>query len=309
MKKENTLFKILSILIRGRRSPIEYLKNNLYLFVLATSYACSSSGNNNVLTTNNTSAVIVGTITGTVTEDDLAIAGGTLNHTDIDENNTDDVWQVVSTATESIEGYGAYTIDSAGDWTYILNNTEPAVQALNNGETLTDSFIVLTEDGTEQVVTITINGNQSESGGLGDDTLTGGASHDILNGGAGNDVLEGGAGTDTLTGGAGADTFIYMDTDIGSTNVDIIEDFVSGEDKIDLSGVSSLASSPTLINVSISVEDGVSLSFDLLAYTDINTSITTLYIDADNDGIFNVASDIQIQFSNGVILAEGDFII
>ena len=43
-------------------------------------------------------------------------------------------------------------------WTYTLDNSNAAVQALNAGGTLTDSFTVTTIDGTSQVVTITITG-------------------------------------------------------------------------------------------------------------------------------------------------------
>jgi VCBS repeat-containing protein len=45
-----------------------------------------------------------------------------------------------------------------GDWTYKLDDTNCAVQALNVGDKLTDTFTVTTIDGTEQVVTVTIYG-------------------------------------------------------------------------------------------------------------------------------------------------------
>ena len=48
---------------------------------------------------------------------------------------------------------------AAGVWTYTLDNANSAVQALNAGGTLTDSFTVTTIDGTAQVVTITITGS------------------------------------------------------------------------------------------------------------------------------------------------------
>ena len=51
-----------------------------------------------------------------------------------------------------------FTITAAGVWTYTLDNTNAAVQALAVGGTLTDTFTVATIDGTEQVVTITITG-------------------------------------------------------------------------------------------------------------------------------------------------------
>jgi Ca2+-binding RTX toxin-like protein len=56
--------------------------------------------------------------------------------------------------------------------------------------------------------------------------------NDWLDGGAGDDWLDGGAGDDSLTGGAGKDVFSFQ-KDEHST--DRIMDFVSGEDKINLS--------------------------------------------------------------------------
>src|SRR5436853_246696 len=47
---------------------------------------------------------------------------------------------------------------SAGTWTYTLDNSNGAVQALNVGGHLTDTFTVTTVDGTQQQVTITIDG-------------------------------------------------------------------------------------------------------------------------------------------------------
>ena len=53
---------------------------------------------------------------------------------------------------------GSYTLTAAGVWTYTLDNSNATVQALNVGQTLTDTFTVTTVDGTAQLVTITING-------------------------------------------------------------------------------------------------------------------------------------------------------
>jgi Ca2+-binding RTX toxin-like protein len=71
-------------------------------------------------------------------------------------------------------------------------------------------------------------------------TLTGNSAANTLNGGIGNDTMIGGGGADTLTGGTGADTFDYnatSETGVGVGLRDIITDFVSGQDKIDLSGI------------------------------------------------------------------------
>jgi Ca2+-binding RTX toxin-like protein len=70
------------------------------------------------------------------------------------------------------------------------------------------------------------------------DTLTGSAGNNALYGGAGNDRLTGGGGKDFLVGGAGNDTFAFStlsDSGITSTSWDVIHDFLSGTDKIDLS--------------------------------------------------------------------------
>ncbi|MFO1091034.1 MAG: M10 family metallopeptidase C-terminal domain-containing protein [Hyphomicrobiales bacterium] len=77
------------------------------------------------------------------------------------------------------------------------------------------------------------------TGGAGNDHLQGLAGDDVLRGGSGNDVLIGGIGTDELWGGAGADRFDFdtiADSRPGS-QMDVIQDFVSGVDKIDLSTI------------------------------------------------------------------------
>ncbi|PJG55654.1 hypothetical protein CVM73_08875, partial [Bradyrhizobium forestalis] len=65
------------------------------------------------------------------------------------------------------------------------------------------------------------------------DTIIGSAGNDSLSGSGGNDILDGRAGNDFLSGGAGADAFVYA----SGGGFDFIQDFVHGQDKIDLSGV------------------------------------------------------------------------
>lgn len=78
----------------------------------------------------------------------------------------------------------------------------------------------------------------------GNDSLVGGAGSDTLFGNDGDDLLVGGVGSDALEGGAGNDTFDFngvadLSTDAAAT--DVIEDFVRGEDRIDLSGIDAIA--------------------------------------------------------------------
>ena len=92
-------------------------------------------------------AVISGDLTGTVLE-----AGGVANGTpgiptatgDLDAADVDNPpdWTPVGTPAASDSGYGTYTLTAAGVWTYTLDNSNAAVQALNVGQTLTDTFTV-----------------------------------------------------------------------------------------------------------------------------------------------------------------------
>ena len=68
-------------------------------------------------------------------------------------------------------------------------------------------------------------------GGTGDDVLIGNGGADTLSGGAGADTFLGGAGNDQVTGGAGADRFHQRSGD----GADVLTDFESGVDQIDLS--------------------------------------------------------------------------
>ncbi|WP_448660078.1 calcium-binding protein [Sphingomonas sp. CJ99] len=79
---------------------------------------------------------------------------------------------------------------------------------------------------------------QQVEGGEGADVLWGGDAADVLNGGADIDLIAGGSGADVLTGGGGADLFVYRSaSDSTAAAMDRIADFVSGEDRLDLSRI------------------------------------------------------------------------
>src|SRR2546427_193922 len=50
---------------------------------------------------------------------------------------------------------------AGGGWTYTLDKSNAAVQALNGGGSVTDHITVATADGTTQVVAITVNGTNA----------------------------------------------------------------------------------------------------------------------------------------------------
>lgn len=127
---------------------------------------------------------------------------------------------------------GAVTrIDDEG-MRFIATKTSFEVRDLVSGLSRGDKFqaVVL---GTSASETLAEDGSKRPTyvnGGMGDDLIRGGARSDFLVGGAGDDTLAGAAGIDTLLGGAGADTFVLTQNDAS----DVILDFVSGVDRIDL---------------------------------------------------------------------------
>ncbi len=165
----------------------------------------------------NDTSVISGTTTGAVTEASgvsNAITGtptatGTLTNTDID--NPANTFTAVSSATASTSGYGTYTIDASGHWSYTVDNANASVQALNVGGTLTDHFTVASADGTQQIVTITINGAN-------DAAVIGGTDSGAVTEASGvNNAI---AGTPTVTGtltSADVDNTVNAFTAVGSS--------------------------------------------------------------------------------------------
>jgi Ca2+-binding RTX toxin-like protein len=77
-------------------------------------------------------------------------------------------------------------------------------------------------------------------GTTGGDTLTGGAGLDYLEGYKGDDVIIGGGGGDQLSGGEGADLFRYLSaTDSMTGGQDTVINFLTGTDRVDLTGLAA----------------------------------------------------------------------
>ncbi|MEG3756289.1 VCBS domain-containing protein, partial [Psychromonas arctica] len=112
-------------------------------------------------------SIVAGDTTGAVTEDDAATlsTAGTLSLSDVDSSDT------TTFTAETVSGtYGAITIDADGNWTYAADNTQAAIQSLDDGESITDTITVMTSDGVEQEIVITINGVDDLSIVAGDTT-------------------------------------------------------------------------------------------------------------------------------------------
>lgn len=195
-------------------------------------YSIKDSGNftvqtslNYTLQAVNDPAVVTGNTTGTAAEDAFySSIIGQLYATDVD--NPANSFQFVSSAAGA---YGSFSLTAQGRWTYQLNNLNPTVNALNDGETLTDSYVFRTVDGTQQTVTVTITGlsdnayvsppistapdandfDDLNAAGTRTSTLFnffGTAADESIDGSNGNDSISGQGGADTIYGHGGGDS-------------------------------------------------------------------------------------------------------
>src|SRR6185295_5935004 len=147
--------------------------------------AVSSDGSDSQVITvtlhgSNDGAVIGGVSTGSVTEDIGVVAGklsasGALTIDDVDQGQAH---FVVQAATLGSNGFGTFTLDADGNWTYRADNSQSAIQKLAAGQSLTDSFTAVSSDGSDsQVITVTLHG--SNDGAVIGGVSTGSVTEDI----------------------------------------------------------------------------------------------------------------------------------
>jgi serralysin len=142
-------------------------------------------------------------------------------------------------------------------------------------------------------------------GDAGNDRLFGGGGADTLDGGAGFDRLYGGGGADRLTGGAGHDTFFF--TNLAGSPVaarhDVITDFVSGWDYINLAGIDAIAGGA---DDAFHLVDGSAFTHhagELVVQH--NATETLLLGDVNGDGI----ADFEIGCIGNITFGAGDIIL
>ncbi|NVK10460.1 MAG: cadherin-like domain-containing protein, partial [Gammaproteobacteria bacterium] len=102
------------------------------------------------------SAVIAGTDTGTVTEESQLHTSGALTISDKDDG------EAHFTDGDIAAAHGTLHLKADGSWTYDLDNSNTAVQALGNGDTLTEVITVKSTDGTSHDITVTVNGTNDQ---------------------------------------------------------------------------------------------------------------------------------------------------
>ncbi len=221
----------------------------------------------------------------------------------IPTNNSEDIDQVYSYLS-------AYTLGANIEIGYIQSSTAANITGneLNNdlypgqGNNILDgmagintvNYFFATSDVT---VSLDITSAQN-TGGSGTDTLlnfhnisgsnfadnlTGNTSNNSLSGRDGNDRLTGGLGNDRLNGGAGVDRFVFNTTPNATSNLDVVDDFLSGTDKLVFNNnvFSVLTALGTLPAGNLRSGANITTADDANDFLIYNTTTRALYYDAD----------------------------
>ncbi|MEO0761986.1 MAG: hypothetical protein AAFZ09_09270, partial [Pseudomonadota bacterium] len=146
---------------------------------------------------------------------------------------------IPTSATHLYAQPGDYTITFDGtdeDGTYLTLATK-TITVLPQAVTLTDDVDRFITTGTLRDRVFGLDGSDAILTAGGNDILVGGAGGDRLQAGDGDDILVGGLGPDVLNLGAGTDTVVVSTADFdGTFTADFIEDYVPGEDRIQIIG-------------------------------------------------------------------------
>jgi len=127
------------------------------------------------ITGSNDAPTVSGADTGDVAEDGVQQVSGQLDKADVDIGDTHTWTALDGGSGAGVGAYGTLTVDATGKWTYVLDNAK--AQAIPEGQTVQDTITVRVADAAgataEQIVTITITGENDAPQILGSSTLTG----------------------------------------------------------------------------------------------------------------------------------------
>ncbi|TGA72489.1 retention module-containing protein [Aliivibrio fischeri] len=171
-----------------------------------------------VITINGTNdePVISGTNSGRVVEDLIDSAEGQLIAVDADAGDSV-TWSVTD---PSLGMFGSLTIDASGKWVYSIDNNLSATQALSNGETQTETFEIVADDGNggtvTHTVTVEVTGTNDLPGITDTSVTTGAVEHRTTESATGDLILEDVDALDTHTWAVEANS----NDDLGTFSVD-----------------------------------------------------------------------------------------
>lgn len=203
-------------------------------------------------------------------------------------------------------GSGADTmIGGAGDDTYVVSGADIITEAAGGGTDTVQSAATYVLGSTLENLTLTGSAAVNGTGNALANVLIGNAAANTLSGGNGKDTLNGGAGTDKLYGGADSaqDVFVFNTAaECGKgTTKDMVYDFTSGTDRIDLRGIDA--------NTAVAGDQAFKFNGATAAANAIwcVASGGVLVVSGDVNG--DKIADFQIGVSQVSSLLAGDFLL
>ncbi|OYU38881.1 MAG: hypothetical protein CFE33_13715 [Pseudorhodobacter sp. PARRP1] len=202
-------------------------------------------------------------------------------------------------------GSGNDTVVFVGTAAATVSLALTTAQATGYGtDTLRNIENVLTGSGNDD-----ISGNGAANrlqSGAGDDTLRGWAGDDQLYAGAGMDRLTGGLGRDLLYGGANdgvMDTFVFtaITDSVKGAARDVIFDFVSGTDKVDLTAIDA---NTAVAGNQVFGWGGTTATANAV-WVSVSGANLLLRGDVTGDGVY----DFEIQLAGTTILTASDLLL
>jgi len=151
-----------------------YMATDTHGAISTNTLTITVTGTNDQPIITSTPAEAVGVVTeqGTANPAQSNTTTGTLTASDVDADATQ-TWSLATTTGT----YGSIAIDPVtGKWIYTLDNSLPATQELNTGDTRTETFTARVTDDhgayAEQVITVTIHGTNDDVAGTGNESVT-----------------------------------------------------------------------------------------------------------------------------------------
>ncbi len=225
--------------------------------------------------------------------------------------NTSSLTAVDTIITNGIE---IVNIEVVGDSNLKFNDASAKTILISGNATLKLSGaagIATVIDASTNTAGVIIDGSIVSASGA---VMTGSVAIDNINGGVGVDNITGCLGADILAGGALADRFIYNDhLDSNAATMDKITDFSGSNgdgDKIVVTKAANgtgeaLDQNEFIAGVNLALTDGDEMNERGV----FNKTTGYLYIDANNDGVYNTDFDVVIHLDSVDDLIAADIII
>lgn len=199
----------------------------------------------------------------------------------------------------------ATTLNITGDKTLTLTAVTDTVLAKIDASAFTGNFVMSAATAATQIL-----------GGTGNDTLIASATGSTINGGKGNDKITAGTAKDVLIYNAGDATAVVTAGALDATKMETITGFSTGADVIDLGsfGFTGTAQSALAVKGAIATLPAADVANFFMdagvtrgVATGTNGGSTYVFVDADKDGNFDIASDLVIVVGSPVNFADIGF--